>query len=468
MLIYSVVFKGVEIYKELSQDELNMLSGLITVIKKTTSESTDSFANIIVNGLNIVPVDKIPAYLLASFETYIHSIALREDVYVMLYKDFPLVEFEVTYSDSLSIQLVSTPLKNEAGIVLPFKYTEFGSWLNSRPLQLNREYLDRILISIGFLRRDRFSLLTTTRALSVSDQYWIKSKLDPTTWDSVNLYNNRFRDSLLHYSLYGESGVSRPDIARSPDITTSGMLAKAWVPGGDNGLLYKRGTSGFVNAGFEPVAEVIAATVCRICEIPHVDYWLEYKGGILCSVCENMTDINNSYIPFQNLFGPVSSSGEAIRVSPSNQVIKMDILDFIIGNTDRHTGNFGFIYTDGDAILKDAPLFDHGMSLLYNWMSGDGDDWISDYRKSVETFDRKPLLDVALSNSPKLASDLAKRVLNNLDNLWSAELVKIANKKAETFSVERQQVLRKFIEDNCRMILSGVANDSVTKTNKFK
>ena len=51
---------------------------------------------------------------------------------------------------------------------------------------------------------------------------------------------------------------------------------------------------------------------------------------------------------------------------------KMLVIDYLIGNTDRHQGNFGFLRTsDSLQWLGMAPIFDSGTSLWHDSRVGD-------------------------------------------------------------------------------------------------
>ena len=84
----------------------------------------------------------------------------------------------------------------------------------------------------------------------------------------------------------------------SPELTTNGMLRKAWRFVEDDGIyLYKGGTEGAANTGNEPYSEYYACQIADKMGIGCVQYDLENWKGILASKCRLFTDIDTSFVP---------------------------------------------------------------------------------------------------------------------------------------------------------------------------
>ena len=148
------------------------------------------------------------------------------------------------------------------------------------------------------------------------------------------------------------------DWASSPELTTNGMLAKCWRRVGDEVLLYKSGTDGASNAGFEPYSEFYAAQLAEAMEIPHVAYGLAKFKGRLCSTCPLFTSEKFGYIPA----GRLISRDSALLDPCFADVFLFDALTF---NMDRHLGNFGYLVdNDTNEIVGPAPVFDNGYGLF--------------------------------------------------------------------------------------------------------
>lgn len=108
-------------------------------------------------------------------------------------------------------------------------------------------------------------------------------------------------------------------------------------------------------------------------------YKIEDKEKIVCA-CEDFTDENNTLYEFENL--TISDVDKKIDteiidiievIKKNNNIIdekstietfwKIFIVDSLIGNTDRHNGNWGFIVNENDGKLSFAPIYDNGSCL---------------------------------------------------------------------------------------------------------
>ena len=190
--------------------------------------------------------------------------------------------------------------------------------------------------------------------------------------------------SVIAYTGYGQR---QGEFTTSPELTTGGMLRKAWTFSSTKGIwLYKSGTSGFANTGNEPYCEFYAAQVAKKMGLHAIDYALQNWHHILASKCKLFTDINTSYVPI----------GRVVRTGGIDAVIdyykelgdefyqelaSMLVFDAVIINEDRHYGNFGLLRDNKTGkIVSPAPIFDNGLSLLCYGMRDDFDE-IDDYIK---------------------------------------------------------------------------------------
>lgn len=171
---------------------------------------------------------------------------------------------------------------------------------------------------------------------------------------------------MVAYTGYGSSDKA---FTTSPELTTDGMLPKAWRSVNGGIYLYKGGSSGAANAGNEPYAEYYAAQIAEAMGINAVSYGLDRWKGILASTCKLFTDIDTSYVSMGRLFRNVTlkkcmdfcSEREAF----AEQLKSMLMFDSLICNEDRHFGNFGVLRDNHSGeIIAMAPLFDHGLGLF--------------------------------------------------------------------------------------------------------
>lgn len=275
---------------------------------------------------------------------------------------------------------------------LGFEETNEGviKWLIRRVIPKNRAFVDEILKTLGLSVNDAKGIIDVCKGLSLNDSFWIVPKGFEGTFDKYNFYKNTFSESL---SLLAYTGKGQCDEAftASPELTTNGMLPKAWRFIENEGIyLYKGGTSGAANTGNEPYSEYYACQIAEAMGLNAVKYDIENWKGILSSKCRLFTDIDTSYIPI----GRVVKTGGLNAIlgyykSLGNQFYEqaksMLVFDAVIYNEDRHFGNFGLLRDNHTGeIIATAPIFDNGLSLFNFAMPEDIKD-IDEYAKTRTT-----------------------------------------------------------------------------------
>lgn len=243
-------------------------------------------------------------------------------------------------------------------------------WLQKRVIPKNRAYVAEILKTFGLSVNDTRGIIDVCKGLSLNDSYWVVPRDFAGTFAQYNLYENRFSEIL---SLVAYTGVGQSDAAftTSPELTTNGMLPKAWrFIDGEGICLYKGGTFGAANTGNEPYSEFYAGQIAQAMGLNAVPYELENWKGILASRCRLFTDIDTSYIPIGRI---VREGGlkacldyyEKLGPEAYEQVRSMLVFDAVIYNEDRHFGNFGVLRDNrSGAVIGAAPIFDNGLSLF--------------------------------------------------------------------------------------------------------
>ena len=295
-------------------------------------------------------------------------------VYTLMHFDTPLVVFSAERQVEANIKILAVHEENKNLFPLDLaELSESGieSWIRHRSIPKNRAYVDTLLSSLGLSTNRPFDLVRVSKGLSLNDCYWLKQEDSRDSFDSVNLYDNRFSRVLgqIAFTGYGSSNVS--GLTSSPEFTTNGMLPKCWRRIDGKIYLYKGGTMGASNTGNEPYSEFYAYQIGKILGVNAVPYSLSKWKNTLCSTCELFTSKDVSFVPVGRI---VRSGGmQAVRayykklgVEFEKALNDMFIFDALIFNTDRHYGNFGFLIdSHTNEIIAPAPLFDHGNSLFH-------------------------------------------------------------------------------------------------------
>lgn len=317
-----------------------------------------------------------------------------EQAYVLRLYDTDLLSFSLSEQgiEGLKAQIHSIDEEDRALFPLDLELTDDGlvKWLQRRVIPKNRAYVAEILKTYGLSVNDTKGIIDVCKGLSLNDSYWVVPQGFTGTFAQYNLYENRFSEIL---SLVAYTGIGQSDAAftTSPELTTNGMLPKAWrFIEGEGIYLYKGGTFGAANTGNEPYSEFYASQVAQAMGLDAVAYELENWKGILASRCKLFTDINTAYIPIGRIVreGGLKACLEYYRqLGPEayEQIKSMLVFDAVIYNEDRHFGNFGVLRDNHTGkVTSAAPVFDNGMSLFNFAMPEDFQD-LDSYAKTRGT-----------------------------------------------------------------------------------
>lgn len=341
--------------------------------------------------------------------------------YLLKHEDTSLICFDTNGGANPNIEIVW--IDNNHLFPLDLKKVNGDSllsWIKHRSIPKNRAYVNNLLNIMGLSINRPLDIICKSKGLSLNDNYWIVEEGYDGSFKDNNLYDNHFSRVLSEIAFTGD-GSSRNLITSSPEYTTNGMLPKCWRRVNGTVYLYKGATSGFSNTGYEPYSEYYAYQIAEKLGIKAVEYNLSKWKGNLCSTCKLFTGKDESYIPVGRL---ITSGGyetakkyyEELGGEYLDSFKEMIVFDAIISNTDRHFGNFGFLVDNKtNKIMKPAPLFDHGNSLL----SLIGPDRLSDEKKVIDYVDNlyPCVYDDFIIEARKCLSPKLKKKLIGLQNI---------------------------------------------------
>lgn len=224
-----------------------------------------------------------------------------EKVYSLRLYDETLLTFtlEERGLEGLQATILHTETAKQKLFPLDLELTNEGvvKWLERRVIPKNRQFVDEILKTLGLSVNNTKGIIDVCMGLSLNDSYWVVPADFEGKYADYNLYENRFSEALSLVAYTGVGG-SREAFSTSPELTTNGMLRKAWRFVEDDGIyLYKGGTEGAANTGNEPYSEYYACQIADKMGIGCVQYDLENWKGILASKCRLFTDIDTSFVP---------------------------------------------------------------------------------------------------------------------------------------------------------------------------
>lgn len=291
---------------------------------------------------------------------------------------------------SVQIQTVREDLKKLLPLDLSPTSSGVLKWLQKRVIPRNRAFVDEILKSLGLSINNTKGIIDVCKGLSLNDSYWVVPQEFEGKYEEYNLYENRFSE-VLSLVAYTGVGASNRAFTTSPELTTQGMLRKAWRYIENDGIyLYKGGTEGAANAGNEPYSEYYACQIAKAMGLNVVSYELENWKGILASKCKLFTDIDTAFIPIGHIVkeGGIKACLDYYKVLSDDayeELCSMLVFDAVIYNEDRHFGNFGILRDNHTGeIIGPAPIFDNGLS-LFNFAMPEDFNNLSEYAKTRST-----------------------------------------------------------------------------------
>ena len=221
----------------------------------------------------------------------------------------------------------------------------FYYWCASRVLTLDRQYAKEILNSIGATQsstdRERAQIALSYHCLSLMDIYWTREETEETEFAEINLFENHLEKAFVDVTLRGKQMTIQNSYLIADDLGTQGCYPKAWIRKKDGFWLMKDG-------GLEAVErELLASRICRCFRVNQVLYEEDFYDGQKVSVSKIITSLNESIVSMEHFeiyaLNHDMDKMEYILKLDGYSYYMMNILDYLIGNTDRHWGNWGML-----------------------------------------------------------------------------------------------------------------------------
>jgi hypothetical protein len=272
---------------------------------------------------------------------------------------------------------------------LPFIYVDddikliklMSKWIQYRGIPKSRD--NYAAITKIFKVNDMKDMMVRNLGLNLTDQYWICPKNRTIDWFEVNHFDNAFAPA-IGKAVFENIATDNLNVL-SPDLSLDGSLNKRWIISNNERLMLKTGSGDLKQ---EPFNEYIASLLMDFYKIRHVDYKLNKKGDEYFSVCTCMVDrdtefINAFMVLLYNTEGHVNKYHDFIKICESKGIKtakeytdEMICVDYMIGNMDRHLGNFGII-RNADTLewIEIAPIFDNGTSLWCKTYNTENINW---------------------------------------------------------------------------------------------
>ena len=255
----------------------------------------------------------------------------------------------------------------------------FYYWCASRVLTLDRKYAKEILRVIGANQavtdKDRAIIAVSYHGLTLTDVFWIRRAKEQITFEELNLYNHSLSDAFADVSLRGKDiTLQNAELfitqEAAGDIGTVGVAPKAWVRKNGDFYLLKDGDERDVDA------ELLAPKIVGCFKLDYVPYEEDFFDGLKVSKCKIITSEQTSIVSFEFIDVYCANRDinkfEYVLKKDSYSYYMMNIIDYLIGNTDRHWGNWGFFVDNSTNKLQGLySLMDFNKSFLsYDTIDG--------------------------------------------------------------------------------------------------
>jgi len=320
---------------------------------------------------------------------------------------------------------------------MPHFIVQLNTWISTRGLSGSRKDLNEI--KRLFNTDEKNELIIKSFGLNVTDHYWICETDNEKKWEDVNCFDNIFDEILLKSNM--DFSIDKNVRNPSPNFCVDGSIVKRWIVNENKERVLLKGSMYGIMQ--EPFNEIIASDIMREFGINHVEYNLKRNNDFIpYSECNTMSDKDNEYINANWVlgledYGLKDTYTHFIDICTrngikdvKNRIDEMIAIDFIIGNDDRHKGNFGIIRNSNSLEwMNIAPIFDNGNSLFYDRTDYDIDNFgIDSIGKSFGDSNR---LQLNLINYPEWYKNSCKNNIIEIVDLHISKNERINQKRKD-------------------------------------
>lgn len=296
---------------------------------------------------------------------------------LLMHKDIPVADIVVSEKGEILSMRVLDREHMPPGTYSRYQdlaVLRLRKWMEARAIPEGRQERHRIEDALGCSVSDA---MLKAMGVSLTDCYWFRdARFGMLSWEDVNYHTNGFSQETVPVVFYG-ADAQIVDF-RSPDLTTDGILKKAWVLASGVPTLVKFGDFG-INAGGKNLLSANEVAAWRLAErmgICHAEYYpvkIMETGEITCATPCFIHSADKEFVSAHQIADEHKAGGEELyrffaEAGMKEKVDRMIVFDHIIHNTDRHERNFGVIRDPGTLqICGFAPLFDSGSSFGWNY-----------------------------------------------------------------------------------------------------
>lgn len=287
----------------------------------------------------------------------------------IMYKDIPVLEIDNYVCSVLDYKHLPYALKYDG-----VNYDDvYHGWTETRVLNISKTNAKNILAGYGLSQNNKYAIARKLHFATLTDCFWIKDSNEDISWNEVSLFRNPFDLDVSSVALSGGQILFRQRLL-SPEISTLGVAAKTWVWESNYLYLYKVGKKEIAASlildalGVDHVhyEEATENEVLKITDYTRLKQIVEAGEKIVKCKCFTSEQISLCTWEDFRIFNAYHDIDEFKALQPfMHDVNQMNVADYIIGNSDRHEGNWGFLIDNATGeLLKFLPLMDHDHAFI--------------------------------------------------------------------------------------------------------
>ena len=254
----------------------------------------------------------------------------------------------------------------------------FERWCAARPLLMERKTAGEFLHAQGYLQMttdsERARISAACHAVSLSDAFWVRGAGENLSYEQIDPYRNlpdgEYAEVVLKDRRTAAGNVGLVFGNHDP-LSVLTDMPNIWLKRDGRFLLLKHGTPEEVES------ELLASRIARCFRAEQVLYEpMDYRGKRV-SACRCITSRNKGIV----FAGDIGNCPEREGLSRMQFLYErdacgyhmMNIIDYLIGNTDRNWRNWGFLVDNTtNTPGKLMPLMDFNRSFRsYDIIEGD-------------------------------------------------------------------------------------------------
>ncbi len=297
--------------------------------------------------------------------------------YVLMNTDHPVLLFDDEFSDiqiqdrqflpyMLKDYIKSTSEARSMQEALSH-ITTLKDFLAARTLNLSRENA-KVILNVAALPQslrtdERIKITFACRGLNMEDNFWLRRSDEIVSFDDINLRKWHLSEASYDIAILGKH-ISVTQQSLVPDLSAGGMFPKYWHRNGDKIELWKADKTHGLNSDSEiEAAEILRKAGCNCIEYKRVE-----KDGYVFSVCDCFTSDRFSLVKAIDIMDwcqHTKQNFDKLVSQYSRDFANMVVADCLLGNTDRHNENWGFLVdNDTNTIVSMAPVYDLNQALV--------------------------------------------------------------------------------------------------------